>query len=125
MDHVLEKGTFSPAKIRCINYCRLRLQAVMVSDVSSATGTILAPGIRHGKPTLWSGVTRFHKTNQPTPNLATWKLWSHALALIANSKDMLFVPLHQWIVPNNRQWQVWAMYSDPVRLPPVPADGNI
>ena len=91
----------------------LCLQAVTVSDIASATGNRLAPGIRSGNPTLWSGLSRFHKTNQAQPNTGTWKLWSRALDLIANSKDELFVPLRQWIVPHNQQRQVWTVYYDP------------
>ena len=113
MDHVLERGMFSKAEVRRINYCRLYLQAVTVSDISDATGANLAPGIRLGTPTLWSGVTRSHKTNQAKPNLATWKLWSRALSLIASPKDELHVPLRQWIVPHHRQRQSWAVYYDP------------
>ena len=113
MDHVLERGTFSKTEICRINYCRLRLQAVTVSDIASATGNRLAPGIRSGNPTLWSGLSRFHKTNQAQPNPGTWKLWSRALDLIANSKDELFVPLRQWIVPHNQHRQVWTVYYDP------------
>jgi hypothetical protein len=41
-----------------INYCRLYLQPVTVSNISLASGTSLAPGIRNGHPTQWSGVTR-------------------------------------------------------------------
>ena len=113
MDHVLEHGDFSPPEIRRINYCRLYLQAVTVSDITTATGTKLAPGIRQGRPTLWSGVTKFHKTNQTKPNSTTWRLWSRALNLISNKHDELFVPLRQWIEPPHRQRQVWAVYFDP------------
>ena len=45
MDHVLERGTFSPPEIRRINYCRLFLQAITVSDITDATGTNLSPGV--------------------------------------------------------------------------------
>ena len=51
--------------------------------------------------------------NQDNPNLAIWKLWSCALALIANSKDVLFVPLHQWITPNDQQRLVILQCSHP------------
>ena len=71
MDHILERGDFSPTEIRRLNYCRLFLQAITVSDISTATGTKLAPGVRQGLLTLWSGVTRHHKTNQANPNKAT------------------------------------------------------
>jgi hypothetical protein len=112
MDHVLERGSFSRADICRINYCRLYLQAVTVSDISTASGTKLAPGIRSGDPTLWSGVTRYHKTNQARPNSSSWRLWSKAMALISDD-DTLRVPLRQWMVPPSRQRRLWPVYYDP------------
>ena len=113
MDHVLERGNFTSAEIRRINYCRLWLQALTVSDIATATGNKLAQGVRDGQTTLWSGVTKMHKTNQANPNQTTWRLWSRAMNLLANSKDDLYVPLRQWIVPIKNQRQVWAVYYDP------------
>jgi hypothetical protein len=92
MYHLLEQGSFSKTDICRINYCRLYLQAVTVSDISNATGTYLAPRIRTGDPTLWSGVTTYHKTNQSRPNSTSWRLWSKAMELFSE-EDKLFVPL--------------------------------
>ena len=33
--------------------------------------------------------------------------------LLANSKDVPYVPLRQWMVPIKNQQQVWAVYYDP------------
>jgi hypothetical protein len=89
MYHVLEQGNFNHKEIRKINYCQLYLQAITVSDISNATGNQLMPGIRFGKYTLWSGVTHSRKTNQLKPDNSTWRLWSRAMTLIANSHDRL------------------------------------
>jgi hypothetical protein len=113
MDHVLEQGLFSKREISRINYCRLYLQAVTVRDISLASGTSLAPGIRNGHPTLWSGVTRYLKTNQACPNAATWKIWSRTMDLLATPDDMLYVTLRQWMVPPSRQRCLWPVYYDP------------
>ena len=114
MDHVLERGEFSAPEICRINYCRLYLQAITVSDVSTATGDKLAPGIRIGQPTLWSGATRLHKTHQDKPNPSTWRLWSIAMNLLADVNDKLYVPLRQWILPHHQQRQLWTVYFDPM-----------
>ena len=45
MDHILERGSFTKRQIKRINYCRLYLQAVTVSDIATATGAALAPGV--------------------------------------------------------------------------------
>jgi hypothetical protein len=113
MDHMLEQGTFSKTDICQINYCRLYLQAVTVSDISNATGTHLAPGIRTGDPTLWSSVTRYHKTNQSRPNSTSWRLWSKSMELFF-TEDKLFVPLRQWMIPPSRQRRLWPVYYNPI-----------
>jgi hypothetical protein len=114
MDHILERGDFSSKEIQRINYCRLYYQAVTVSDISNASGTALAPGIRIGKYTFWSGVTINHSTNQDRPDKPTWKLWSRAMKLISNTDDKLHVPLRQWIVPPPRQRFIRPFYYDPL-----------
>ena len=113
MDHVLERGSFTRRQIQKINYCRLYLQAVTVSDISIASGDSLAPGVLYGEPTIWSGTTRYHKTNQCKPDPATWRLWSRAMKLIATPDGTLRVPLLQWIVPPHQQRQSWIAYYDP------------
>jgi hypothetical protein len=103
MDHVLERGDFTHKEVRKINYCRLYLQAITVSDISNATGNTLMPGITYGEYTLWSGVTHHHKTNQAKPDNSTWRLWSRAMSLIADSNENLHIPLRQWIPHPHRQ----------------------
>jgi hypothetical protein len=114
MDHVLERGDFTRKEIQKINYCRLYLQAITASDISNATGTTLMPGIRSGEYTIWSGVTHFHKTNQAKPDISTWRLWSRAMLLIADSNESLYVPLRQWIPPPHRQRFICPFYYDPL-----------
>ena len=38
MDLVLTTGSFKKHKIKQINYCRLYLQVITISDITSATG---------------------------------------------------------------------------------------
>jgi hypothetical protein len=113
MDHVLERGAFTKQEICKINYFCLYLQAVTVSGMSSANGDSLAPGVGYGVPTLWSGVTKFHKTNQARPDQSMWNLWSRALNLLARPGNSWYVPLHQWIPRPSRQRQLWPVYYDP------------
>jgi hypothetical protein len=107
MDHILERGNFSGKEIKRINYCQLYYQAVTVSDT-------LAPGVRIGKYTFWSGVTINHSTNQERPDEPTWKLWYRAMKLLANADDRLYVPLPQWIVTPHRQRFIRPFYYDPL-----------
>ena len=113
MDHVLEHGSFKPIEVRRINYCRLYLQAVTVSDISTPTGRTLAPGIEAGLSTLWTSRSQHHHTNQGCPSSAVWKLWKKALRLFSKPDGTLHVPLRQWIQPPSTQRRQWTVYFDP------------
>ena len=114
MDHVLETGYFTPIEVRRINYCRLYLQAVTVSDISTPTGISLAPGIENGQSTLWTSRSQHHYTNQSNPSPAVWKLWKKAMRLFSNKDGSLHVPLRQWLQPPSTQRRQWTAYFDPI-----------
>jgi hypothetical protein len=78
MDHVLSSGQFRPIEVRAINYCRLYLQAVTVSDITNATGTRLFHGVTRGSVTDILSTTKWHLTYQAKPDTASWKLWKKA-----------------------------------------------
>jgi len=64
MDMVLASGKFKPAQIRQINYCRMYLQAVTISDISRANGMELDLPMRRGQPSPQSSTSRWHSFNQ-------------------------------------------------------------
>ena len=68
MDLVLRSEKFSPAEIRKINYCRLFLQAVTISDLSMATGTELDNSKFRGTPSLMSSTTSTLTPHQENPS---------------------------------------------------------
>ena len=83
MDYVLASGQFKPNAIKQINYCRLYLQAVTVSDVTEASGFCLFPGIGKGQESPWMSTNNWHYTNQSKPSTASWKQWQKALDLFS------------------------------------------
>jgi hypothetical protein len=85
MDHVLSSGQFCPIEVRAINYCRLYLQAVTVSNITDATGTRLFHGVTRGSVTDILSTTKWHLTYQANPDSASWKLWKKACDLFATS----------------------------------------
>ena len=112
MDIVLNSNQFDADEIRQINYCRLFLQAITISDIATATGTRLFDGINRGLDTEWSSTTTWHLTNQAKPSTASWKLWTKALLLFSKAGS-LNTPLLQWIVPPTDQRRSWPFYYDP------------
>jgi hypothetical protein len=57
MDMILESEQFTATQIRRLNYCRLFLQAVTVSDLTNATGQQLDPAKLCGFPDFQSSTT--------------------------------------------------------------------
>ena len=64
MDMVLVIGKFKPAQIFQINYCRMYLQAVTISDISRANGMELDLPMRRGQPFPQISTSRWHSFNQ-------------------------------------------------------------
>ena len=112
MDHVLSSGIFTPATTKQVNYCRLFLQAITVSDITGASGTTLFPGIEKGRDSAWISSTTWHHTNQANPSAASWKQWQKALNLFATD-GTLHTPLYQWLTPVPTQRRKWRAYLDP------------
>jgi hypothetical protein len=112
MDHVLSSGQFRPIEVRAINYCRLYLQAVTVSDITDATGTRLFHGVTRGSVTEILSTTKWHLTYQAKPDIASWKLWKKACDLFATS-GVLHVQLLDWKYPSFDQRRQWSFYYDP------------
>ena len=94
MDHVLASKTFKPIDICRINYCRLYLQAITVSDISTASGSRLFGGIHKGITTEITSSTTWHHIVQERPDVASWKIWNKALSLFSTN-GILHTPLYE------------------------------
>ena len=112
MDHVLASGQFTDAAIKQVNYCRLYLQAITISDISAASGHRLLDGVTRGTECTWGSRTVWHHTNQTKPSVASWKVWERALNLFS-TKSVLHLPLLHWLLPPSDQRRVWPSYYDP------------
>ena len=112
MDHVLASGQFTPKEIRQVNYSRLYLQAITVSDITRADGTTLFEGIQKGNISTECSRTVWHTTYQTKPSVATWKVWDRALKLFSTN-NVLHLSLRHWLLPPDAQRRSWPAYYDP------------
>ena len=103
MDHILESQTFTPRQIRKLNYCRLYLQAITISDLTIPTGEALDPSKLVGKPSLQSSRTTWIPTNQERPTNAEWLLWKRANLIWSTADGRLHTPLKNWTEPIHKQ----------------------
>ena len=72
MDRILDSKTFDAEEIKRLNYCRLYLQAVTISDLTVIDGDQLDPGKWIGQPTELSSLSRLEWPRQNRPSPATW-----------------------------------------------------
>jgi hypothetical protein len=75
MDIALESNELSPSKLKLINYCHLRLQAVTASNICTAQGDTLDPASKIGNPSPGSSSSKYCATNQELPNKTSWIQW--------------------------------------------------
>jgi hypothetical protein len=99
MDMIIQSKQFTPAEIRKLNYCRLFLQAVTLSDITKPNGMELDPCFLQGRSSLHSGRTRWHTINQDRPSETEWKLWRTANTIWSDPQGQLAHPLGAWLKP--------------------------
>ena len=112
MDVILDSNLFSDTEIRRLNYCRLYLQAITLSDLTQASGRKLDPAMLQGNPDHSSSVSRWNHVNQARPVDAHWFLWRRANQLWSNTAGELKQPLLRWTVPVTAQRRRWRTYGD-------------
>ena len=100
MDCILKSKQFKPAQIRRLNYCRLYLQAITLSDITTNTGLHLDLSKRNGSPSLYSSVTQNVRVNQDRPSQAEWKLWKKANLLSSGKANSWFADIYFQSVVN-------------------------
>ena len=113
MDAILESKQFTPDELCLINYCRLHLQAVTVSDITLADGVRLDPYFIQGRSGPMSSTTTHHKVNQARPNEKSWNLWKRASHIWTSSGLTLRQPLGRWLTELTKQRRTWPAYFDP------------
>jgi ribonuclease HI len=116
MDYVLESKQFSVAEIRHINYCRLYLQAITISDLATAEGSELDNSKLHGQPSLQSSQTTWLEVHQEYPSHRAWKTWRRANLLWSYPGGRLKTALQTWLHPTPLLRNRYAAYRLRSRL---------
>jgi len=111
MDEVLGSNQFDETQIRQINYCRLHLQVLTISDIAKPNGCDLDLSMHKGFPSLESSRTTLHHFNQERPNKTAWAQWRKANLLWSNGK-YLNKPLGPWLASAPDLRRDWPAYYD-------------
>jgi hypothetical protein len=112
MEAILHSGKFKDKEIRWINYCRLYLQAVTISDLTLANGDYLDEALLAGNPTRWSSAIKWHHFTQAKPSQVQWKVWRIANRIWSDESGRLHQPLRRWQHPVGQQRRTWTAYGD-------------
>ncbi len=103
MDVVLQSQLFTAAEIQRINYCRLFLQAVTISDLAKTDGVTLDRSKLCGHPSLMSSTTTFLHIHQGRPSEAEWQLWRKVNRLWSTEDGRFHQPLGPWLLSIHKQ----------------------
>ena len=124
MDAVLGSNHFTSLEIRRINYCRLYLGAVTLSDLTKACGSELDPCKLAGNPSLVSSFSSHLSISQDRPSEDIWKLWKQVNLLWSDIYGKLRHPLGAWILSPQQQRQRHFAYVAHHRLWVLRQDGT-
>lgn len=106
MDVVLASKLFKPREIKFLNYCRLYLQVLSLSDMYNAQGNALAVGIYDGYRAQSQSRSTLLEPFQERPNSQVWSLWRRFLHFITVDGCWVYDPLGPWHagISTRRQW---------------------
>ena len=116
MDVALTSGRFKAAAIQRLNYCRLYLNVLLLSDIIMPCGTQLDPAAYEGNKALYF-TNPHHRVSQAKPGQKSWKIWRKLLNSLCQPKRrwILKQPLGSWQVPNSQLVQHWPYFMDATR----------
>ena len=113
MDTACNSGLFTPAELKRLNYCRLYLNVLTLSDVTDAKGNRFAPGILDGIRSVQQSSSKGPSAKQERPSNETWALWRRLLHIFGNKHQLLFLPLGPWISSGPELRRDWPTFFSP------------
>ena len=96
MDVALACPCLTQCEIKFINYCRLYLQVLTISDMCNAVGNELADGILKGYRCRSQSYSILEEPLQARPNESVWGIWRRFLRSFCYEKTKLMRPLGPW-----------------------------
>lgn len=104
MDYFIALG-YTASALGALNRCRIYLQIITLSDIVSADGSSIMPGVFHGIP-LEDRVSTLKWPCQQRPPARDWELWSSALHSL-QPRNHLIQPLGEWTTHKSHQTWYW------------------
>lgn len=111
MDLIIQSNRFSPKQIKLLNYCRLFLNVLLLSDLTEPDGTTLIPLLTLQQK---SALGPWHKRKsiyQSQPSKKVWQLWKQATTLWSPNSRKLKSELGEWILPVQKLYYIYPVYN--------------
>jgi hypothetical protein len=96
--------------LRILNACRLYLQVIFVSDITTASGEEIEEDIKKGRRMI-DRESRLQWPTQQRPPRQAWKQWQDALKYLENGTK-LKQPLGDWISAPHQEWKWFLCQED-------------
>ena len=111
MDTALTSRKFGPTALWRINYCRMYLNVLLVSDVTTPDGKCIDMAAYEGNKQALQSYDTGDSVNQSIPNDKAWAEWRQCLNLLCQSTHThtLKEPLGAWIVQPHEYSRDWAL----------------
>jgi len=111
MDLIIQSNRFSPKQIKLLNYCRLFLNVLLLSDLTEPDGFTLIP-LQTLKQK--SALGPWHKRKsiyQSQPSKKVWQLWNQATTLWSPNTRKLQSELGEWTLPVQKLYYIYPVYN--------------
>jgi hypothetical protein len=92
-----------PRVMWILNRCRQYLQALTLSDITTADGKLILQEAKQGSPIPDRSSNSLWPT-QGLPSSSNWSVWRQYLGYLEEN-GKLIVPLGEWIGPTHHHWQ--------------------
>ena len=103
MDLLIGSNHYTATEIRKLNYCRLYLRAVTLSDLALPCGTAIDSNLLDGNPSPHSCRDNHLSVHQESPSPTEWKIWRRANLIWSTIDGNLRTPLGRWLHPPQKQ----------------------
>ena len=84
-----------------------------ISDITTASGTHLRPGVLAGVLLINSNTTKLKEFCQQRPDATSWRIWRKACKLFSTNHGKLHQPLTEWLHHPSSLRQQWPSYLNP------------
>ena len=110
MDVAITSRKFGPAALRCINYCQMYLNVLLVSDIASPNGRKIDQAAYAGDKQALQSYDSGDSVHQTKPNCKAWAELRKCLRLLCHrNSPQLKEPLGAWTVQPHEYARDWAL----------------